>query len=127
MNFNAHVFIYLDAFAFLLLSGMFLLLFKSNKWFQDSKALSKKDDWIMYMKFLLLSTVLFVLISPSIAVNKRMFEVLDTCARYRLKEKTALVAIKDLKLKYEGNDESEAELFLKLYCSVFTPNENVDF
>ena len=81
----------------------------------------------MYMKFLFLSTVLFVLISPSIAVNKRMFEVLDTCARYRLKEKTALVAIKDLKLKYEGNDESEAELFLKLYCSVFTPNENVDF
>jgi hypothetical protein len=44
-----------------------------------------------------------------------------------LKEKTALVAIKDLKLKYEGKDESEAELFIKLYCSVFTPNENVDF
>ncbi len=56
-----------------------------------------------------------------------MFKVLDTCARYRLKEKTALVAIKDLKLKYEGNDKSEAELFIKLYCSVFTPNENVDF
>tara|TARA_Y100001968_G_scaffold79182_1_gene70486 strand:+ start:325 stop:495 length:171 start_codon:yes stop_codon:yes gene_type:complete len=56
-----------------------------------------------------------------------MFKVLDTCARYRLKEKTALAAIKDLKLKYEGRDESEAELFIKLYCSVFTPNENVDF
>ena len=56
-----------------------------------------------------------------------MFEVLDTCARYRLKEKTALVAIKDLKLKHEGKDESEAELFIKLYCSVFTPNEKVDF
>ncbi len=56
-----------------------------------------------------------------------MFEVLDTCARYRLKEKTALVAIRDLKLKYEGKDEDEAELFIKLYCSVFTPNENVDF
>ena len=67
------------------------------------------------------------LISPTKAVSRRMFEVLDTCARYRLKEKPALVAIKDLKLKYEGKDESEAELFIKLYCSVFTPNENVDF
>ena len=67
------------------------------------------------------------LISPSKAVSRRMFEVLDTCARYRLKEKTALVAIKDLKLKYEGKDKREAEVFIKLYCSVFTPNENVDF
>ena len=81
----------------------------------------------MYMKCLLLATVLWGLITPSKAVTTRMFKVLDTCARYRLKEKTALVAIKDLKLKYEGNDEREAELFIKLYCSVFTPNENVDF
>ena len=79
------------------------------------------------MKYLLLFTVFFGLSTPSGAVTTRMFKVLDTCARYRLKEKTALVAIKDLKLKYEGNDESEAELFIKLYCSVFTPNENVDF
>ena len=81
----------------------------------------------MYMKILLLSTLLLGLTTPSIAVTRRMFEVLDTCARYRLKEKTALVVIKDLKLKYEGKDESEAEVFIKLYCSVFTPNENVDF
>ena len=81
----------------------------------------------MYMKFLLLSTLLLGFITPSKAVSRRMFEVLDTCARYRLKEKTALVAIKDLKLKYEGKDASEAEVFIQLYCSVFTPNENVDF
>jgi len=81
----------------------------------------------MYMKYLLLFTILFGLITPSEAVSRRMFEVLDTCARYRLKEKTALVAIKDLKLKYEGKDASEAEVFIQLYCSVFTPNENVDF
>ena len=79
------------------------------------------------MKCLLLSIFLLGLITPSKAVSRRMFEVLDTCARYRLKEKNALVAIKDLKLKYEGNEESEAELFIKLYCSVFTPNENVEF
>ena len=79
------------------------------------------------MKSLLLLTLFFGLITPSNAANTRMFKVLDTCARYRLNEKTALVAIKDLKLKYEGKDESEAELFIKLYCSVFTPNEKVDF
>tara|TARA_B100000965_G_C19060896_1_gene527774 strand:- start:203 stop:373 length:171 start_codon:yes stop_codon:yes gene_type:complete len=56
-----------------------------------------------------------------------MFKVLNSCARFRLKEKTALVAIKDLKLKYEGKDESEAELFMQLYCSVFTTNEYVYF
>ena len=81
----------------------------------------------MHMKFLLLFTLLLGSIIPSKAVTRKMFEVLDTCARYRLKETTALVAIKDLKLKYEGTDETEAELFIKLYCSVFTPNENVDF
>ncbi len=79
------------------------------------------------MKSLLLATLLLGLSTPSKAVTTRMFKVLDTCARYKLKEKSALVAIKDLKLKYEGNDESQAELFIKLYCSVFTPNENVDF
>ena len=60
-----------------------------------------------------------VLMTPSKGVTTRMFKVLDTCARYRLKEKTDLVAIKDLKFKYEGKDESEAELFIKLYCAVF--------
>ena len=79
------------------------------------------------MKSLILTSLLLGLISPSKAVTTRMFRVLDTCARYRLKETTALVAIKDLKLKYEGKEEREAELFIKLYCSVFTPNENVDF
>ena len=75
----------------------------------------------------MLATLLLGLIIPSKALATRMFKVLDTCGRFRLKEKTALVAIKDLKLKYEGKDESEAELFIKLYCSVFTPNEKVDF
>ena len=79
------------------------------------------------MKNFLFASLLLVLIAPSEAVTTKMFKVLDTCARYRLKEKTALVAIKELNLKYEGKDESEAELFIKLYCSVFTPNENVDF
>ena len=44
MVFDPQLFIYLDAFVFLILFGMFLLLFKSNKWFQKSRAFSKKDD-----------------------------------------------------------------------------------
>ncbi len=81
----------------------------------------------MVMKYLFLIIFLFGLSLPAKAVTTKMFKVLDTCARYRLKEKKAFEAIKDLKLKYEGNDEKEAELFIKLYCSVFTPNEKVDF
>ena len=81
----------------------------------------------MNMKLLLLAFFLLEIITPSKMFASRMFKVLDTCGRFRLKEKTALIAIKELKLKYEGSDESEAELFINLYCSVFTPNENVDF
>ena len=79
------------------------------------------------MKCLLIVILLLELYTPSKASSTRMFKVLDTCARYRLKEKTALVAIKDLKLEHDGKDESEADLFIKLYCSVFTPNGSVDF
>ena len=79
------------------------------------------------MKCLLIVILLLELYTPSKASSTRIFKVLDTCARYILKEKTALVAIKDLKLQHDGKDESEAELFIKLYCSVFTPNGSVDF
>ena len=79
------------------------------------------------MKSLLFLTLLLMIIAPSEAVTTKMFKVLDTCARYRLKEKNAFESINDLNLKYEGKDKKEAELFIKLYCSVFTPNEKVDF
>tara|TARA_B100001250_G_scaffold301269_1_gene262988 strand:- start:124 stop:330 length:207 start_codon:yes stop_codon:yes gene_type:complete len=68
-----------------------------------------------------------MIIAPAEAVTTKMFKVLDSCARYRLKEKNAFEAINDLNLKYEGENKKEAELFIKLYCSVFTPNEKVDF
>ena len=79
------------------------------------------------MKSFLFATLLLMIIAPAEAVTTKMFKVLDSCARYRLKEKNAFEAINDLNLKYEGNDKKEAELFIKLYCSVFTPNEKVDF
>tara|TARA_Y100001968_G_scaffold14378_1_gene11645 strand:+ start:267 stop:401 length:135 start_codon:yes stop_codon:yes gene_type:complete len=44
MNDNANVFIFLNAFAFLVLSAMFYLLFKSNKGFEVSSDSSEKDD-----------------------------------------------------------------------------------
>ena len=44
MIMDYQVFIYLDAFVFLLLSAMLLLLYKSNKWLRRSRYLSKKDD-----------------------------------------------------------------------------------
>ena len=79
------------------------------------------------MKYLLIIILLLELFTPSKASIPRMFKLLDTSARYRLKEKTALSAIKDLKLEHDGKDESEADLFIKLYCSVFTPNGSLDF
>ncbi len=79
------------------------------------------------MKYLLIIILLLELFTPSKASSSRMFKVLDTCARYRLKEKNALATIKDLKLEHDGKDESEADLFIKLYCSVFTPNGRLDF
>tara|TARA_Y100001968_G_scaffold257372_1_gene243998 strand:+ start:32 stop:277 length:246 start_codon:yes stop_codon:yes gene_type:complete len=80
----------------------------------------------MFMKCLLLASFLLGLLTPSKAASTRMYKVLDTCNSYRLKEKTALVAINDLKLKYEVKDESEAELFITFYCSGSTPNEKLD-
>ena len=79
------------------------------------------------MKSFLFATLLLLITVPSEAVTTKMFKVLDTCARYRLKEKSAFEAINDLNLKYMGKEQKEAELFIKLYCSVFTPNEKVDF
>tara|TARA_Y100001968_G_scaffold39779_1_gene30305 strand:- start:103 stop:267 length:165 start_codon:yes stop_codon:yes gene_type:complete len=54
-----------------------------------------------------------------------MFKVLDTCARYRLNEINAADAIEKLKLK--SNKEIEEKIIVKKYCSVFTPNQRVDY
>ena len=44
MNNPAEIFIYLDSLAFILLGGLFLFLFKSNKWFQKSKDSQPNDE-----------------------------------------------------------------------------------
>ena len=77
------------------------------------------------MKFLFVVFFLSFLIFPAEAVTTKMFKVLDTCARYRLEEIDADEAIEKLKLKNSTTNPPK-ELVSK-YCSVFTPNEKIEF
>ena len=77
------------------------------------------------MKYLFVVFYLFLLIYPAEAVTTKMFKVLDTCARYRLDEINANEAIEELKLK--NSSTSQPKDLVKKYCSVFTPNEKIEF
>ena len=59
------------------------------------------------MKYLFVVFYLFFLIYPAEAVTTKMFKVLDTCARYRLGEINANVAIEKLKLKLTNSSTSQ--------------------
>ena len=78
------------------------------------------------MKFLFLITCLSFLIYPAQAVTTKMFKILDTCARYRLGEIDAGEAVEKLKLKLTISTNQPKDLVSK-YCSVFTPNEKIEF
>lgn len=77
------------------------------------------------MKLFIFLNLLFINLNPLHAVTTKMFKVLDTCARYRLNEINAADAIEKLKLK--SNKEIEEKIIVKKYCSVFTPNQRVDY
>ena len=77
------------------------------------------------MKLFIFINLLFINLNPLYAVTTKMFKVLDTCARYRLNEINAAIAIEKLKLK--SNKEIEEKIIVKKYCSVFTPNQRVDY
>jgi len=79
------------------------------------------------MKYLFVVFYLSFLISPSEAVTTKMFKVLDTCARYRLGEINANEAIEKLKLKSTNSSTNQPKDLVKKYCSVFTPNEKIEF
>ncbi len=64
---------------------------------------------------------------PVEAVTTKMFKVLDTCARYRLGEINANEAIEKLKLKLTNSPSGQQKDLVKKYCSVFTPNEKIEF
>ena len=79
------------------------------------------------MKYLFVLFYLFFLIYPADAVTTKMFNVLDTCARYRLGEVNANEAIEKLKLKLPNSSINKPKDLVKKYCSVFTPNEKIEF
>ena len=79
------------------------------------------------MKYLFVVFYLSFLIFPSEAVTTKMFKVLDTCARYRLGEINANEAIEKLKLKLTNSAINQPKDLVKNYCSVFTPNEKIEF
>ena len=79
------------------------------------------------MKFLFVIFYLSFLIYPAGAVTTKMFKVLDTCARYRLNEIDAKEAIEKLKLKSKNSSDIELRNIVSNYCSVFTPNEKIEF
>ena len=65
------------------------------------------------------------LIYPAEAVTTKMFKVLDTCARYRLGEIDSNEAIEKLKLRNSSTNQPKD--LVRKYCSVFTPNEKIEF
>ena len=77
------------------------------------------------MKFLFVVFYLFILIYPAEAVTTKMFKVLDTCARYRLGEIDTDEAIE--KLKLSNSSPNKPKDIVRNYCSVFTPNEKIEF
>ena len=79
------------------------------------------------MKILLSAFFLFAFIPQSKAVTTKMFKVLDTCARYRLREIDAREAIDKLKLESKNSSEIDLKDIVANYCSVFTPNEKIKF
>ena len=79
------------------------------------------------MKYLLVFFYLSFLIYPAEAVTTKMFKVLDTCARYRLGEIETDEAIEKLKLKLTRSPNKQPKDLVRKYCSVFTPNEKIEF
>jgi len=79
------------------------------------------------MKLFFAAFLLITFLPPTKAVTTKMFKVLDTCARYRLGEINANEAIEKLKLKLTNSSTNQPKELVKKYCSVFTPNEKIEF
>ena len=79
------------------------------------------------MKYFFAAFYLFFLIYPAEAVTTKMFKVLDTCARYRFGEINANETIEKLKLKLSNPSNNQPKVLVRKYCSVFTPNEKIEF
>ena len=73
------------------------------------------------------STISYSLVGSLLLLLKlflgRIYVVLETFARYRVKEKSAWVAIEDHKLKFDSKDGRPARSLHPLLFLSFTPNE----
>ena len=56
-----------------------------------------------------------------------MFKVLDTCARYKIGQIDAVKAKEKLKLESENSSITNLKSSISEYCSVFTPNEKIEY
>ena len=79
------------------------------------------------MKILFIIFYLGFVFYPAEAVTTKMFKVLDTCARYRLGEIDANETIEKLKLQLTNSSKNQPKDLVRKYCSVFTPNEKIEF
>jgi len=79
------------------------------------------------MKSLFIAFLLSFFIYPAEAVTTKMFKVLDACARYRIGEIDADEALEKLKLKLPNSYINQPKDLVRQYCSVFTPNEKIEF
>ena len=79
------------------------------------------------IKYLIFINCILIFSNPIYAVTTKMFRVLDTCARYRIKEIDEYQAIEKLKLEFTKDSQATAKSLVKKYCSVFTPNEKIEF
>ena len=77
------------------------------------------------MKFLFVLVYLIFPIYKAEAVTTKMFKVLDTCARYRIGEIDPDEALE--KLKLTNSSINQPNDLVRKYCSVFTPNEKIEF
>jgi len=77
------------------------------------------------MKSLFIMLNISLLINPDEAVTTKKFKVLDTCARYRIGEIDSNEAIEKLKLRNSSTNQPKD--LVRKYCSVFTPNEKIEF
>ncbi len=79
------------------------------------------------MKSFFIAFLLSFYIYPAEAVTTKMFKVLDACARYRIGEIDADEAVEKLKLKLPNSFSNQPKDLVRKYCSVFTPNEKIEF
>tara|TARA_B100000214_G_C23644498_1_gene479984 strand:+ start:369 stop:611 length:243 start_codon:yes stop_codon:yes gene_type:complete len=80
------------------------------------------------MKKIITTLLILLSSSPAFAVKTQMFKVLNTCAKYRIKELSTEDTLIALKLNSSGsNKDIDNQLKISRYCEVFTPNQNIKY